>query len=179
MEFLLMNAVNHSSFSDRTTRRMTDFLLTTVAGDGGKGVEASMPAGAVHLPFKQLVLASTPCRKGVFTEAMVSVAKATGADVLLAHQGRYPVPEILDTVTFSAVLRGKDTHVLLEDMVLFWSLEEGYWLLPSAKGIYIALEPAGLRASLAAPYEDFWERTAGITEAAKRIIRATRTGEAL
>jgi hypothetical protein len=174
-----MNTIDYSRFSARTTRRMTDFLLTTVAGDGGKSVEADMPAGAVHLPFKKLVLASTPCRKGVFTEALVAMAKATGADVVLAHQGRYPVPETLDTVTFSVVLGGRRAPIVMEEMVLFWSPEEGYWLLPAVNGLYVALEPTGLRSCLAAPYEDFWGRTAGITEAANRIVRATRNGEAL
>lgn len=174
-----MNALDFSTFSGRTTQRMVNFLLAAVGGSGGRSVEGALPAGAVYLPFKKLVLASTPCRTGVFTEAMERAAEATGADVLLAHQGRYPVPETLDTVTFSLLLNTGDIRRTLEEMVLFWSAEEGYWLLPPAHDPYVALEPTGLRASLVAPYDDFWGRTGGITEAANRIVRATRTCEAL
>lgn len=169
-----MNAVSFGLYVSRTARRMTDFLHTTTVGRVTSPAPLGLPAGAVYLPYEKVIFAATACGKGVFNDAMWIAAAQTGADILVAHQGRYPVPEVIDDVTFTMLVHiGGEPH-LIEDMVLYWQPDDGYWLLPSAPGPFIALEDGGPRVSFRAPFLDIHDRAAGVAAAAARIIRATR-----
>ncbi len=173
-----MNVINFGQFVTRTSQRMTNFLYTTVTSRVVGPTPVGLPAGAIYVPDEKVIFAATACTKGIFDEAMWAAAALTGADIVVGHVGRYPVPNILDDVTFTALIHIQNKPHMLGDMVLFWQSSEGYWLLPSQPGPFVALTPEGLRVSFRPPFVDLHERAAGVGAAAAKIIRATRTGEA-
>ncbi|MFN3727364.1 MAG: hypothetical protein ACK4SZ_13805 [Allosphingosinicella sp.] len=134
--------------------------------------QPGLPAGAVHLKDRQLILAGTPCDPPLFQEAMHDAAAATGADVILIHHGLHP--EVLNPVRFSVLVHMSREPQLLEDMVLYYHQADGYWLVPTAKGLFIALQEDGLRVDFEPPFITFHERSEGVCHAAAMIVRGMR-----
>lgn len=156
----------------RLTLRMTNFLLDIVGQHDGGRAGFGLPAGAVHLRDRQLILAGTPCDPPLFHKAMRNAATATGADVILVHHGLHP--EALNPVKFSVLVHMSREPQLFEDMILYFHLADGYWLVPSGKGPFVALEENGLRVDFEPPFVTFHERCEGVCQAASLIVRATR-----
>lgn len=173
-----MNVVAFSECAASTTRRMIMLLQMGMGAYTAEPAPTGLPSGSIYLREQKMILASSPCRAGVFNDAMRHSAQETGADIILAHQGRYPVPGILDDVSFSALVHVGRDPLLIEDMVLFWTSRDGFWLLPSGQGPCIALNPYNPRISHEPPFQDCYERAAGVSAAAKRIIRTFRYMEA-
>lgn len=156
----------------RLTLRMMSLLLTIFGQEDGARAGWGLPAGAVHLKNRKLIVACTPCDAPIFHGAMIAAAEASGCDVVLAHHGLYP--ETLNTVQFSVLVHMSKKPYLLENMVLYFHQADGYWLVPSDKGPFVALEEGGLRVDFEPPFITFHERCEGVCEAAKRIVIATR-----
>ena len=156
----------------RLTLRMTNFLLDIVGQHDGARAGFGLPAGAVLLKDRQLILAGTPCDPPLFRDAMSNAAAATGADVVLVHHGLHP--EALNPVQFSVLVHMSREPQLFEDMILYFHPADGYWLVPSGKGPFVALEEEGLRVDFEPPFVTFHERCEGICQAAAMIVRATR-----
>ncbi|PWG02133.1 hypothetical protein [Sphingosinicella humi] len=173
-----MNIVVLGDGTSRTARRMIKFLHAAAGGGAASVAPDLLPAGAIYLEQERLILATTPCGKGVFNEAMLDVATQTGADIILAHQGRYPIPEILDEVTFTALVHVDSDPRIMEDMVLYWLPGDGYWLLPPGPAPFVELNADGSRVSFCSPFVDRLERADGVDAAAAKMIRATRYEEA-
>ncbi|WP_295320539.1 hypothetical protein [uncultured Sphingopyxis sp.] len=157
---------------------MIKFLHAAAGGGEASVAPDLLPVGALYLEQDRLILATTSCGKGVFSEAIRDIAAQTGADIILAHQGRYPIPEILDEVTFTVLAHVGGEPRIMEDMVLYWLPGDGYWLLPSAPAPFVELNADGSRVSFHAPFVDRFERADGVDAAAAKMIRATRYQEA-
>ena len=173
-----MSAVTFGQFATRTARRMTDFLASTVSSRIVSPAPVGLPAGAVYFPYEKVIFASTACSQGVFNASMWIAAAQSDVDIVLAHQGRYPVPGILEDVTFSALVHAEGRRHLVEGMSLYWRAGQGYWLIPPASGPFIALDESGPRVTWAAPFVGPHGRASGVAAAAAKIIRATRSPEA-
>lgn len=167
-----MNVKTFEATVSRLTLRMTNFLLDTFGQHDGARANYGLPAGAVHLKDRQLIVAATPCDPPLFHDAMRKAAAATGADVIVVHHGLHP--EALNPVQFSALVHMSREPYLLEDMILYFHPADGYWLVPSGKGPFIALGEDGLRVDFEPPFITFHERCDGVCKAAAMIVRATR-----
>jgi hypothetical protein len=172
-----MNAVTLAEGVSQSARRMISFLLSTSHVQGVLPAPTSLPAGSMYLANTKLIVGATACGRGVYNPAMWNVAMETGADIILAHQTRYPAPDVVDRVSFSVLIHIDGVPRLFEQMVLFWAPAVGSWLLPFEAGTYISLDPRGPLTSSRAPYRDWWERDAGVEAAAEKIIQATRGRE--
>jgi hypothetical protein len=167
-----MNIQTFQDHVSRHTRRMLGLLLDIVSQETGSPAPGGLPAGALHLGPAKLIIAGTPCDAPVFHGAMRAAAAATGADVVLVHHGLFP--ETMSQVTFSVLVHMSGQPYLLENMVLYHHPEDGYWLVPSSLGPYVALEQKGLRVDFQPPFVTFVERMDGVCAAAAKVVRATR-----
>lgn len=173
----MMNVSSFESTVSRLTLRMTNFLLDIVGQQDGARASFGLPAGAVLLKDRQLILAGTPCDPPLFHDAMRHAAAVTGANVILVHHGLHP--EALNPVQFSVLVHMSREAQLLEDMILYCHPADGYWLVPSGKGPFVALEEDGLRVDFEAPFATCCERCEGLCQAAAMIVRATRATGAM
>lgn len=158
----------------RLTRRMMALLLRIVCHAEGEKGPGGLPAGSLHLPDARLILATTCCSKPLFHEQMRTAASASGADVLLMRHGLHP--ESLNGTGFDVLLHVNREPVLLTDLILYHHNADGFWLVPSGNGAYIAVEADGLRLADEPPFMTWQERSDGVCKAAKLIARAAQPG---
>lgn len=158
----------------RTTVRTLSVLLNTLGQDDAKMVGFGLPANALHLQERNLIVAGTPCDAPMFHDAMRKAADESGAEIVVAHHGLFP--EAFNPVTFSVLVHISGRPHLFRDMVLYFHPADGYWLLPYETGPFMALEADGLRVEFEPPFVTFYERCTGVCEAAKRILIANTRG---
>lgn len=137
-------------------------------------IAGGLPAGARHLQQQKLALAGTVCTVPFFRDAMVKVAQAEDIDVVVARHDTYP--ESLSAVLWDAAIRVSDYVLVLSDLLLFVRGADDYWLIPSKSGLSLWFAPDGIHVFAEEPFNTWDERCAGLCEAAKRIIKATRPG---
>lgn len=168
-----MNVKTFEATVSRLTLRMTSLLLDVVGQHDAAQARFGLPAGAVHLQERQLILAGTPCDPPFFHVAMRNAAAATGADVVVIHHGLHP--EALNPVRFSVLVHMSGKPYLFEERILYFHPMDGYWLVPIGKGPFVALEEDGLRVDFEPPFVTFNERCDGVCQAAAEIVRTTRS----
>lgn len=167
-----MNIKTFQGITSRlSTRMMTLFLHEIFGAADGESVRLGLPAGAVHLKDRKLIVAVTVCDPPLFREAIQSAAASTRSDVLVIHHGFHP--ETLNNVFISALVHMSGQPYLLEKMVLYFHPADGYWLVPHERGPFIALEEDGLRVDFEPPFLTVHQRGEGVCEAAKIIVRRT------
>lgn len=163
------------TFQERVSRisgRMMSLLLCNVFGqEDGQSVTLGLPAGAVHLMGRKLIVAATVCDEPVFRQPIKDAAAKTGSDVLLAHHGFHP--ETLNHVFFSVLVHiGGEPHHF-ERMILYFHAVDGYWLVPEGRGPFIALEEDGLRVDHEPPFLTIHQRADGVCAGARIIVQRT------
>lgn len=158
--------------ASRTSSRFLKFTLKTLPHPPGKRYTGGLPAGAQLLPNARLIVGTTPCTVPLFRSAMERAAKETHCDVLVARHGTQP--EVLDPVMWDVVIWSGDHTVSVHDLILYVGGDNTYWLVPSAMGAHIRLAPDGLHLEAEPGYLTWHQRSAGVCEAAKRIILAMR-----
>lgn len=166
-------------FSERAARaraRILNPLLRTLGTHDAAHAGWGLPAGGVHLTGRRLILAGTPCGAPLFQPAMRCAAVATGADVVLAHNSLDP--DALRPARFSVLVHMSRRSDLLDDMVLYADRVHRWWLVPSARGPFVALEKDGLRVDFEPPFVTFHERCQGVDAASAAMAGATRVLEA-
>lgn len=168
--------MNVRTFQDRVSRtsaRIMSLMLCDIFGQqDGESVRLGLPAGAVRLKDRNLIIAATVCDPPMFRDAIRQAANSTGIDVIVVHHGFYP--ETLNPVFVSALVHMSGQPHLFEKMVLYFHQADGYWLVPYEKGPFIALEEEGLRVDFEPPFLTIHQRAEGVCEAAKLIVRRTR-----
>lgn len=171
--------MNVQFFSERAARaraRILNPLLENLGVHDAAHAGWGLPAGGVHLTGRRLILAGTPCDAPLFQPAMRCAAAATGADVVLAHYSLDP--EAALPARFSVLLHINGRPDLVGDMVLYADRSHRLWLVPSARGPFVALEKDGLRVDFEPPFVTFHERCQGVDAASAAIAGATRVLEA-
>lgn len=153
-------------------RMMSIFLHDIFGENDGESVRLGLPAGAVHLKDRKLIIAGTVCDPPMFRDVIKQAAISADADVLVAHHGFYP--ETLNQVFFSLLVHIDGAAYHFERMRLYFHPADGYWLVPDDAGLFVALEEDGLRIDHESPYLTFDQRAEGLCEAAKVIARRTR-----
>jgi len=168
--------VNIRTFQERVSRtsaRMMSLMLNDIFGqEDGSRILLGLPSGAVHLKDRKLIVAATVCDAPMFRDTMTNAAASTGADVMVIHHGFYP--ETLNPVFVSLLVHIGGKPYLLEKMVFYFHEADGFWLVPYDKGPFIALEETGLRVEAEPPFLTIHQRSEGVCEAAKTIVRSTR-----
>lgn len=166
-----------SNFQERVCRvngRIMDLLLHDIfCNQHAEDVRLGLPAGAVQLGEPRLILAATVCDPPLFREAVATAAATAGSDVILAHTGFFP--ETLNDVHFSLSVHIDGKPHQFERMVLFYQPSDGYWLVPLDRGPFVALERGGLRVHHEPPFLTAQQRATGVCEAAKILVRRTRS----
>lgn len=156
--------------SSRLTAKMMTFLEEVCSLEQGIPLLAGLPAGAVRNANGRLALAATCCTVRLFERQMMTVASALNVDVLVMRHGLHP--EVLDNVRYDVALRGQSKVHLMVDMLLYFHADHGFWLVPSAQGPYIAIEPDGLQLTHEPPFVTWAERADGLCRAAKMTVHA-------
>ena len=118
------------------------------------------------------MIAATPCDAPLFEGAIRKAAREKGADVVLMKHGLHP--ETLNNVSFSILVHMSGKPYLFDDLVLYFHSADGYWLVPSRHGPFIALQKDGLRVDFAPPFITSDERVEGVCEAAAQLVRSMR-----
>lgn len=157
----------------RTSAAMMRFLLCNVfKSEKDKPVSLGLPAGAVHLANQDFILAATVCDPPMFRKAAHYAAATAGSDVLIAHHGFHP--ETLNTVEYSLVIHIGGIPMPLERMLLYVHPTEGFWLVPSGLGPFVALGRDGLRLDHEPPFITDAQRVQGLCDAARLIVQTMR-----
>lgn len=167
-----MSVILLESYTSRVTHHMVDLLLDAAGGGIGIRPPAGLPAGARYREDIGLILAGTCCDAPLYQDTILAVADRAGADVVLAHHGRFP--EILNPVQFSIAARVNGKARLLSNMLLYVERSRGTWLIPSASGPFVSLSGAGLHIRFTPPFMTYVQRQDGLCAAAARIVRAMR-----
>lgn len=170
--------MKNSTLSDplsRVTACMTHFMQRIMNCRGGTRVHYGLPAGALQLSGIKLIVAATPCDAPIFNDAMWKAANATGGDVILARHGLHP--EMLNDVSFSAVVHFEQQPRLFRDLLLYATGCDEHWLVPQGTGAFIQMHPAGLRLTHKPPFASRLERSDGVCSAAAQIVKALRSRE--
>lgn len=157
----------------RTSAAMMRFLLCNVFKcKNDKPVSHGLPAGAVQLANQNLILGATVCDPPMFRQAIQCAAATTGSDVLIAHHGFHP--ETLNTVEYSLVVHISGIPMPLERMLLYVHPTDGFWLVPSGLGPFVALGRNGLRLDHEPPFITDAQRVQGLCDAARMIVQTMR-----
>ena len=155
--------------------RMMSILLNGIFGEHDcADIRLGLPAGAVHLRDRKLIVAATVCDPPMFQDAIKQAAISTGSDVLISHHGFYP--ETLNHAYFSVASQIAGQLCQFDQMLLYVHRADGYWLVPDGNGPFIALAEDGLAISQDPPFFTYDQRADGVCEAAKLIARRTRNG---
>ncbi|OWQ87678.1 hypothetical protein CDQ91_20820 [Sphingopyxis witflariensis] len=117
---------------------MSIFLHDIFGENDGESVRLGLPAGAVHLKDRKLIIAGTVCDPPMFRDVIKQAAISADADVLVAHHGFYP--ETLNQVFFSLLVHIDGAAYHFERMRLYFHPADGYWLVPDDAGLFVALE---------------------------------------
>jgi hypothetical protein len=158
----------------RPTATIIDLIQRSMEPGITEPVTAGLPAGARGLPEQQLVIAGTVCTVPLFREAMVQVARRRNVDVILARHDTYP--ELLSAVLWDAAVRVGGDPLMLTDLVLYVEGVDDYWLVPSKVGPSLRIGRDGLHLLCEPPFTTWSQRSTGVCEAAKRIVKAIRPG---
>lgn len=132
---------------------------------GGDG----LPAGALHLPSANLVIASTPCDTPVFERTAIDVCRLRGTDVLLQRTGLHP--ETIDPVTVEVALVTRLGTAFANRLIYMRHRNGSLWLVPEEAGFYVHIRPTGLEISSVPPFITWSERCDGVCRAAAEIVR--------
>lgn len=158
----------------RSTTAIIDLVQRSIGNTTHRVIANGLPVGSRVLEQQQLAVGGTVCTVPLFREAMEHVARKENVDVIIARHDTYP--ELLSAVVWDAALRISGHIQMQTDLVLFVRGADDYWLVPSGTGASLWLAPDGLRLFCEPPFSTWEERCAGVCEAAKRIVKATRPG---
>lgn len=86
-------------------------------------IRLGLPAGAVHLRDRKLIVAATVCDPPMFQDAIKQAAISTGSDVLISHHGFYP--ETLNHAYFSVASQIAGQLCQFDQMLLYVHRAEG------------------------------------------------------
>jgi hypothetical protein len=156
----------------RTTQKVLSVLLQTTGQEDARPIREGLPAGAVHLKDRNLIFAGTSCDPPLFLKEARLAAVRNNADVVLCHHGLFP--EALNPVSLTVFVRINGVCQRLKNLLLYFHPADGYWLIPAKMGIYVAIEPDGLRVAHDPPFLTWHQRSEGLCNAARLIKCATR-----
>ena len=158
----------------RTTAAILNLIQRAVTQTPTMTITDGLPTGSLLFEPAQLIAGGTPLTVPFFRDVMKRVANAQGADVLLARHGNYP--ELLDPTFWDLAVRLGHGVEVFTDFLLYVGPEQDYWLVPATTGPFARLAGDGITLEHEPPFITFHQRCAGVCEAAKQIIRATRAG---
>lgn len=158
----------------KTTAQIIEEIERSIKPCLSQPIDTELPPGTRRYPQQAFALGGTPCTTPLFHDAMLSVAIGQDVDVIISRHGSFP--ETLNPVVWDVAFRLDREPLLLTDLLLYVDGVDDYWLIPSGVGASVRIARDGLHLSTELPFDTWTERCDGLCEAAKRIVKATRSG---
>lgn len=162
------------NFSSKTTAQIIGEIERSIKPCLSEPIDANLPFGTRRYPQQGFALGGTACTTPLFQEAMLRVANEEDVDVIISRHGSFP--EALNPVVWDVAFRLDREPLLLTDLLLYVDGVDDYWLIPSGVGASVRIARDGLHLSTELPFDTWTERCDGLCEAAKRIVKVTRSG---